>query len=215
MLEKFKSVRGIHIILSLLTIYLLPIILTVRFNQKIDFASIMALIFGLLMICYIHFENRFSWITLLVNLGIASYFFFTLSRPLALLFVSILLLLFSSKRITADTSISKLIYILMLFLFSLGFIVLQIHLVSKTIMVPLIFPFFTIAFFLILQEIMNPWLISGILILFNFYLFIGFLNWFQVLFYILILLLMALMRHLKIELPVEIFLIFLLIIAML
>ncbi len=213
MLRKSNTYHFIDIILSLISIYLLPIILTIRFHQSISLNTILGLILGLIMLSFPYLKQRLTWLAAILSLGIICYIFFTLSKPLALIFLSILILMFSLQRSLPTSQIFKSTQLLMYFLYSLALVILQIHLVSKAILIPLIFPFFTLFFFTMLSELNNRWLIIALLILLNLYLFINYLNWFQIVLYIVVTTLLVLSYKSQVKLPQSIFLVLLLIIA--
>lgn len=215
MLKKIKLPTLLNLALSLLIIYLAPVVLTLQFHKSINLNSILGFSFGLLLLLYTHYQFKYSAYSLLIGLGISAYFFFTLSKALGLIFLSVLLLLISLKRSQSSAPLTRFIYVLTLFLYVLSLTILQIHLISRTIMLPLIFPFFTIGLWVLLREFQNSWLIGIVLLLLNLYFFLNGLNPFQILLYLLVIIVLSLDERLPFKLSLETYLLALSLITML
>lgn len=214
MLKKIKLYPALNFILSLLVIYLLPVILTLRFHKSVNSHSILSFIFGLVMLLYLHIDHKFKLPSLILEFGISGYLYFTFSKPLGLIFLSILLLMISIKHDHTANTLHQIIYILILFLFVLNFTILQIHLISKTTILSLIFPFFTVGLFIILSEFKNIWLTGIILLLLNLYFFINYLTFIQITLYLLVIILLSLRNRLKVIPSLEAYLLTLIVITL-
>lgn len=192
-------------ILAGFAIFCYPVRQTLAFHQKITPYAIALGVFGILLIIYLYFKKFGLWPLLLINLGIAIFLFLRLSRPLALILVSTLLLclILHGENKTLPWLNQSLLW-LILWLYSLCATILQSHLISRVTLLALLFPFLT----MMLVPILNRWLRRSVLLFLilvacNLFLLIHNFNLLQVLLYCLVLLIQTLTVKKALAVPAE------------